>query len=77
VYDVVYVRVIEGKGGEARSSDGRTRARATAAQAQLRVRSRRLSIAVVGASGTGSPVVEQLMRLDASAKPSLQCAATV
>ena len=35
-YDVVYVRVIEGKGDEAGSSDDRTRA--TAAQAQLRVR---------------------------------------
>ena len=35
-YDVVYVRVIEGKGDEARSSADRTRT--TAAQAQLRVR---------------------------------------
>ena len=38
-YDVVYVRVTEGKGGDVNGSDGRTRARATAsAQAQLRVR---------------------------------------
>jgi hypothetical protein len=35
-YDVVYVRVIEGKSDEAGSNDDRTRA--TAAQAQLRVR---------------------------------------
>ena len=37
-YDVVYVRVTEGKGGNVSGSDGRTRARTTAAQAQLRMR---------------------------------------
>ncbi len=37
-YDVVYVRVIAGKGADLSGSDGRTPARSTAAHAQLRVR---------------------------------------
>ena len=50
-YDVVYVRVIEGKGDEAGSSDDRTRA--TAAQAQLRVRPTVQGAALVLENKTG------------------------
>src|SRR5213078_2054125 len=52
-YDVVYVRVIEGKGDEARSSNERTRPRATAAQAQLRVRPTVQGAALVLENKTG------------------------
>ena len=52
-YDVVYVRVIEGKGDEAGSSDDRTRARATVAQAQLRVQPRVQGAALVLENKTG------------------------
>ncbi len=53
-YDVVYVRVIEGRGGDARSGDGRTRARSAAtAQAQLRVRPTVQGAALVLENKTG------------------------
>ena len=52
-YDVVYVRVTEGKGGDVSGSDGRTRARPTAAQAQLRVRPTVQGAALVLENKTG------------------------
>jgi penicillin-binding protein 1A len=52
-YDVVYVRVTAGKGGDVSGSDGRTRAGTTAARAQLRVRPTVQGAALVLENKTG------------------------